>query len=97
MNRYARENSVRGKPVIMVSLSRMVLDHRTGQVHVPHEAVAVLGVMQNLGRTLIKIKWPAGGESVLLPEDIEACPCNDRPWMLGKPPCVSYACVSRST
>jgi|HubBroStandDraft_4_1064222.scaffolds.fasta_scaffold321013_1 hypothetical protein len=56
------------------SLSRMVRDHRTGQVHMPHESVAVLGVMQNLGRTLIKIKWQAGGESVLLPEDIEGCP-----------------------
>jgi hypothetical protein len=60
--------------VIMATLSRMVRDHRTGQVHMPHEPVAVLGVMQNLGRTLIKIKWPAGGESVLLPDDIEACP-----------------------
>lgn len=58
----------------MATLSRMVRDHRTGQVHMPHEPVAVLGVMQNLGRTLIKIKWPAGGESVLFPEDIEACP-----------------------
>jgi hypothetical protein len=56
------------------TLSRMVRDHRTGQVHMPHEPVAVLGVMQNLGRTLIKIKWLAGGESVLLPEDIEAGP-----------------------
>jgi len=27
--------------------------------------------MENLGRTLIKIKWQAGGESVLLPDDID--------------------------
>ena len=60
--------------MIIATLSRMVRDHRTGQVHMPHEQVAVLGVMQNLGRTLIKIKWPAGGESVLLADDIEAFP-----------------------
>jgi hypothetical protein len=58
--------------VTQATLSRMVRDHRTGQVHLPHEPVVVLGVRQNLGRTLIKIKWPAGGESVLLPDDIEA-------------------------
>jgi hypothetical protein len=28
--------------------------------------------MENLGRTLIKIKWQAGGESVLLPDDIDS-------------------------
>ena len=56
------------------SLSRMVRDQRTGQVHMPHEAVAVMGIIQNLGRTLIKIKWPAGGESILLADDIEAPP-----------------------
>jgi hypothetical protein len=27
--------------------------------------------MENLGRTLIKIKWQAGGESAILPGDIE--------------------------
>ena len=54
------------------TLARMVRDHRTGNVHLPHEPVAVLGIMENLGRTLIKIKWPAGGESILLADDIEA-------------------------
>jgi hypothetical protein len=28
--------------------------------------------MENLGRTLIKIKWQTGDESVLLPDDIDA-------------------------
>jgi len=28
--------------------------------------------MENLGRSLIKIKWQAGGESVLLPDDIDS-------------------------
>jgi hypothetical protein len=43
-------------------------------VHMPHELVTVLGITQNLGRTLIKVKWPAGGESILLNDDIEAAP-----------------------
>ena len=54
------------------TLSRMIRDHRTGQVHLPHEVVTVLGMSENLGRTLIKVKWPTGGESVLLADDIEA-------------------------
>jgi hypothetical protein len=54
------------------TLSRLIRDHRTGQVHLPHEMVMVLGLSENLGRTLIKVKWPTGGESVLLPDDIEA-------------------------
>jgi hypothetical protein len=32
----------------------------------------VLGLSENLGRTLIKVKWPMGGESVLLADYIEA-------------------------
>jgi hypothetical protein len=54
------------------TLSRMIRDHRTGQVHLPHEVVTVLGMSENLGRTLIKVKWPTGGESLLLDDDIEA-------------------------
>jgi hypothetical protein len=27
--------------------------------------------MENLGRTIVTIRWQAGGESVLLPDDIE--------------------------
>jgi hypothetical protein len=54
------------------TLSRLIRDHRTGEVHLPHEVVIVLGLSENLGRTLIKVKWPRGGESVLLADDIEA-------------------------
>ena len=49
----------------------MVRDRRTGEVHQPHETVAVLQTMQNLGRTLFKIKWETGGESILLADDLE--------------------------
>jgi hypothetical protein len=41
-------------------------------VHVPHEPLSIIRTMENLGRTLIKIKWQAGGESVLLPDDIDS-------------------------
>ena len=39
----------------------------------PHEPLSIIRTMENLGRTLIKIKWKAGGESVLLPDDIDSC------------------------
>lgn len=44
----------------------------TGEVHLPHELLSIIRTMQNLGRTLIKIKGQAGGESVLLPDDIDS-------------------------
>jgi len=54
------------------TLLRLVRDPRTGEVHVPHEPLSIIRTMENLGRTLIKIKWQAGGESVLLPDDIDS-------------------------
>jgi hypothetical protein len=53
------------------TLQRMVRDPRVGEVHMPHEPLSIIRTMENLGRTLIKIKWQAGGESVLLPDDID--------------------------
>jgi hypothetical protein len=54
------------------TLLRIVRDPRTGEVHLPHEPLSIIRTMENLGRTLIKIKWQAGGESVLLPDDIDS-------------------------
>ena len=54
------------------TLQRMVRDPRTGEVHLPHEPLSIIRTMENLGRTLIKIKWQAAGESVLLPDDIDS-------------------------
>jgi|HubBroStandDraft_1064217.scaffolds.fasta_scaffold10567_3 hypothetical protein len=54
------------------TLLRMVRDPRTGQVHMPREPLSIIRTMENLGRTLIQIKWHAGGESVLLPDDIDS-------------------------
>ena len=55
------------------TLLRLVRDPRTGEVHMPHEPLSIIRTMENLGRTLIKIKRQAGGESVLLPDDIDSC------------------------
>ena len=52
------------------TLQRMVRDPRTGEVHMPHEPLSIVRTMENLGRALIKIRWQAGGESVLVPDDI---------------------------
>ena len=54
------------------TLLRIVRDPRTGEVHLPHEPLSIIRTMENLGRTLIKIKWQAGGESVLLPDGIDS-------------------------
>ena len=39
-----------------------------------HEDVSVLRITENPGRTLFKIRWERGGESVLLAEDLESPP-----------------------
>ena len=54
------------------TLQRMVRDPRTGEVHMPHEPLSIVQTLQNLGRTLVKVRWQAGGESVLLPDDIDS-------------------------
>ena len=56
------------------SLGRLLRDHRTGEVHIPHEPVAILGVKENLGRTLFGVKRQAGGESVLLADNLAGLP-----------------------
>ena len=58
----------------MAILARMVRDHRTGQTRLPDEEVSVLRITENLGRTLFKIWWETGGESVLLAQDLESPP-----------------------
>jgi hypothetical protein len=68
------DNVQEDNPMTTASLARMVRDHRTGEVHLPHETVAVLQTMQNLGRALFKIKWETGGESMLVADDLEARP-----------------------
>jgi len=52
------------------TLVRMVRDPRSGRVHFPNERVHVLAVMRNLDRTLLKVRWQAGGDRVVFPEDL---------------------------
>jgi len=53
------------------TLRRMVRDPRSGKVHLPCERVAIVRVMRNLDRTLVKVKWQAGGDCVVFPEDLK--------------------------
>jgi hypothetical protein len=53
------------------TLQTIVRDPRTGKVHLPSETVEILGIMQNLDRTLLRVKWQGGGDCVVFPTDIE--------------------------
>ena len=53
------------------TLLKVVRDPRSGEVHLPDEQVAIMSVMRNLVRTLLKVRWQAGGDCVLFPEDLE--------------------------
>jgi hypothetical protein len=59
------------------TLAKIVRDPRSGEVHVPNERVAILAVMQNLNRTLLKVRWRAGGDCVIFPEDLNG---NSSAW-----------------
>jgi hypothetical protein len=52
------------------ALARLVRDPRSGHVHLPSEEVTILGVIQNLDRTLMKVRWHAGGHCVVFPEEL---------------------------
>lgn len=55
----------------MATLQKLVRDPRSGEVHLPHERVEILGVMRNLDRTLLRVKWQGGGYCIVFPDDIE--------------------------
>jgi hypothetical protein len=57
-------------------LQKLVRDPCSGEVHLPHERVQVLGVVRNLDRTLLRVKWQRGGDCIPFPDDIED---EDRP------------------
>ena len=60
------------------TLVRIVRDPRSGEVHVPNERVAILAITQNLNRTLLRVRWEAGGECVIFPDDVDdkSCPLS---------------------
>ena len=59
----------------MTTLVRIVRDPRSGEVHAPNERVAILGITQNLNRTLLRVRWEAGGDCVIFPDDVDEKTC----------------------
>jgi hypothetical protein len=53
------------------TLVKVVRDPRSGEVHLPKEQVAIMSVIRNLDRTLLKVRWQAGGDCVVFPEDLD--------------------------
>jgi hypothetical protein len=53
------------------TLVKSVRDPHSGEVHLPSEQVTVMSVRRNLARTLLKVRWQAGGECVVFPEELE--------------------------
>ena len=52
------------------TLAKVVRDPRSGEVHLPNEQVAIMSVIHNLDRTLLKVRWRAGGNCMVFPEDL---------------------------
>jgi len=52
------------------TLVTSVRDPRSGEVHLPSEQVTIMSVMRNLDRTLMKVRWEAGGDCVVFPEEL---------------------------
>jgi hypothetical protein len=52
------------------TLLTSVRDPRSGEVHRPSEQVTIMSVMHNLDRTLMKVRWQAGGDCVVFPEEL---------------------------
>jgi hypothetical protein len=52
------------------TLASWVRDPRSGEVHLPSEKVTIIGVIRNLDRTLMKVRWHAGGDCVVFPEKL---------------------------
>jgi len=53
------------------TLVKWVRDPRSGEVHLPSEEVTIMGVIRNMDRTLMKVRWQAGGDCVVFPEELE--------------------------
>jgi hypothetical protein len=50
---------------------KVVRDPRSGEVYLPNEEIAITSVIRNLDRTLLKVRWQAGGSCVVFPEDLD--------------------------
>src|SRR6516165_4214456 len=60
------------------TLVRIVRDPRSGEVHAPNERVVILAIIQNLNRTLLRVRWEGGGDCVIFPDDVDekSCPLS---------------------
>jgi hypothetical protein len=66
------ESNQAGEAVMTTAiLQKSVRDPRSGQVHLPSEEVAIMSIIRNLDRTLLKVRWSAGGECLVFPEELE--------------------------
>ena len=52
------------------TLVKWVRDPRSGEVHLPSEEVTIMSVIRNLDRTLMKVRWQAGGDCLVFPEEL---------------------------
>ena len=66
----AQNQRVSNTVMTTATLNRVIRDPRSGKVHLPSEQVAIMRVMRNLDRTLLKVAWQAGGDCVVFPEDL---------------------------
>jgi hypothetical protein len=67
-----RRSNQAGERLIMntATLVTSVRDPRSGEVHLPSEKVTIMSVMRNMDRTLMKVRWQAGGDCVVFPEEL---------------------------
>jgi hypothetical protein len=52
------------------TLVKWIRDPRSGEVHLPSEEVTSTRVIRNLDRALMKVRWQAGGDCVVFPEQL---------------------------
>lgn len=60
----------------MATLAKMVRDPRSGKIHLPKERVAILAVIKNLDRTLLKVRWQAGVDCLVFPDELDPAPAR---------------------
>jgi hypothetical protein len=53
------------------TLAKWVRDPCSGQVHLHSEEVTIMCVLRNLDRTLLRVRWQAGGACVLFAEELQ--------------------------
>jgi hypothetical protein len=52
------------------TLVKCVRDPRSGEVHLPSEGVTIMGVIRDMDRILMKVRWQTGGDCVVFPEEL---------------------------